>query len=48
LAVLVLYGEILIVEFFPYRIFNEFVIATILPFIGKSALPITAARQVGA
>ena len=27
-AVLVLYGEILIVESFPYRIFNEFVVAT--------------------
>jgi hypothetical protein len=47
LAVFVLDCEIFILESFPYRIFSEFLVATVLALIGKSALPTIAARQVG-
>jgi hypothetical protein len=46
--VFVLYSKIFILESFQYRIFNEFVVATVLALIGKSALPTIAAGQVGA
>jgi hypothetical protein len=47
LAAFVLYSKIFILESFQYRIFNEFVVATVLALIGKSALLTIAARQVG-
>jgi hypothetical protein len=42
-AVFVLYSKIFILECFQYHIFNEFVIATVLTLIGKSALATIAA-----
>jgi hypothetical protein len=47
LAVFVLYRKISIFESFPYRIFKEFVVATVFALIGKGVLPTTTARQVG-
>jgi hypothetical protein len=47
LAMFVLYREISIFESLPYRIFKEFVVATVFALIGKGVLPTTTARQVG-
>ncbi len=45
LAVRVLNGEIPIIESLPDRIFDELVVAMILAFTSKSALPVAAVRQ---